>query len=172
MSQAPKFVKVEDLPKPFNSWQAIQSVSHVEQSDLAKLKEREAAIVINHLQNLLNMAQKQEAYVVSNIGELTEKKRELEKDLEVITSLKDQKSRTIKFQLADSLFADATVDALQSVNIWLSNTLMVEYPLEEAIDMLTIRQNEVSQKEMSIASQRKALKKIITTIQVSNSIFI
>eukprot|EP00834_Sanchytrium_tribonematis_P000061 NODE_2_length_91304_cov_0.692462.p61 type:complete len:170 gc:universal NODE_2_length_91304_cov_0.692462:83298-82789(-) len=166
--EQPRFVKVEDLPSPFNKWQTIQAVQHVEQNLLEKLTESSAAIVINHLQNLLQMAQKQETYTVSTVSELNEKKRELEKDIEVITDLKQQKTLKTKFQLADSLYADGTVEPLQNVNIWLSNTLMVEYPLDDAIKMLEIRQEEVESKKKSIGDQRKLLKKIITTLQVSN----
>ena len=173
MSQEqPRFVKVEDLPKPFNQWQSIHVVKHVDQSLLSEIPEPAVAIVINHLQNLLNMAQKQEGFVVTTLSELTEKKRELEKDIEVITDLKEQKTLKSKFQLADSLFADAIVEPLQNVNIWLSNTLLVEYPLDEAIEMLRQRQAEVDKKLVQAGEQRKIMKKIITTIQVSNFLFI
>eukprot|EP00835_Amoeboradix_gromovi_P000061 NODE_1_length_95616_cov_0.657642.p61 type:complete len:174 gc:universal NODE_1_length_95616_cov_0.657642:48007-48528(+) len=165
--EQPRYVKVEDLPKPFNQWQSIQTVKHVEQHLLSEIPESSVAVVINHLQNLLNMSQKQESYVVSTLSELMEKKRELEKDIEVINDLKIQKPLKTKFQLADSLYADATVEPIQNVNIWLSNTLLVEYPLDEAIEMLKQRQDEVEKKRKTAQDQRKLLKKYITTIQVS-----
>ena len=167
-TEQPRFVKVEDLPKPFNQWQSIQAVKHVDQPLLAKIPESGVAVVINHLQNLLNMAQKQEGFIVSTLSELTEKKRELEKDIEVIADLKAQKTLKTKFMLADSLFAEATVEPLQNVNIWLSNTLLVEYPLDEAIEMLKERQLEVDKKRTQASDSRTIIKKYITTIQVSN----
>ena len=48
----------------------------------------------------------------------------------------DETSTTVKYQLTEATFADAEVVAPESVYLWLGANVMLEYPLDEAKELL------------------------------------
>lgn len=117
------------------------------------------------------------------LGDLNVKIPDIEKNLSIIDFIKetkqydddedDDKGKTIEtnFELNDTLYTRASIDVenLKSVYLWLGAEVMLEYPLEEAINLLNERLlNNKKQLEL-VKEDLEFLKENITTMEVNTA---
>lgn len=96
---------------------------------------------------------------------------EIERTLEIVKTLIEKQHTServqVDFELSDSVYARAAFEMCDRVNLWLGAGVMVEYPIEEAKEVLEssltkCRTNlEETKKELDLAKDR------VTTTEVS-----
>ena len=81
-----------------------------------------------------------EQQALQNKQRLLEKLPDIEKTLEAVEALlaksEDDPAIEVDFELTDGFLAKAALQQVKSVNLWLGAGIMVEYPLEEAQQLL------------------------------------
>ncbi|CCF51534.1 hypothetical protein NDA14_005671 [Ustilago hordei] len=104
---------------------------------------------------------------------LEEKIPDIHKTLQMVNFLKEKKddpeSIETTFELNDTLFAKAKLDPVDSVHLWLGANVMLEYPIDEAISLLT---SKLSGAEKSLASSKEDLdflREQITIMEVNTA---
>lgn len=113
------------------------------------------------------------------LGDLNVKIPDIEKNLDIINHIKetkksdDEEDKIIEtnYELNDTLYTRATIDAskLESVYLWLGAEVMLEYPLDEAIELLNDRlKSNKSQLEL-VKEDLDFLKENITTMEVNTA---
>uniref|UniRef100_A0A1B6C182 Prefoldin subunit 3 n=1 Tax=Clastoptera arizonana TaxID=38151 RepID=A0A1B6C182_9HEMI len=77
--------------------------------------------------------------LVSKRKRLKEQIPELEKNLVVIEMLKKKKTKEFEtqFQLTEHVYLKATIPPTDKVGLWLGANVMLEYTLDEAVEVLT-----------------------------------
>jgi len=80
-----------------------------------------------------------EAKLTQSKASLMAKLPEIQKTLEMLRHLRDLGGESMRtnFALSDTAFVEADVPAPQRVGLWLGANVMVEYEVEEAIQLLT-----------------------------------
>uniref|UniRef100_V5F2I9 Protein tyrosine phosphatase n=1 Tax=Kalmanozyma brasiliensis (strain GHG001) TaxID=1365824 RepID=V5F2I9_KALBG len=104
---------------------------------------------------------------------LEEKIPDIRKTLQMVTFLKDKKddpeSIETTFELNDTLYAKAKLDPVNTVHLWLGANVMLEYPLDEAISLLT---GKLSGAEKSLTTSKEDLdflREQITIMEVNTA---
>ncbi len=86
-----------------------------------------------------------------NISQLRSKIPDIEKNLDTVKMLqkRSEASEDLRthFGITDLCYAEAVIEPTKSVHLWLGANVMVEYPLQDAIDLL----------EKNLASAKKNL---------------
>lgn len=113
------------------------------------------------------------------LGDLNVKIPDIEKNLNIISHIKetkksdDEEDKTIEtnFELNDTLYTRATIDAssLESVYLWLGAEVMLEYPLDEAIELLNDRLKSNTAQLGLVKEDLEFLKENITTMEVNTA---
>ena len=95
--------------------------------------------LLRQLQSLYGKYKFMEAQLVQQQKQLLDKIPEISHALQSVTYIQQQRSDfTVHFELADSLYAQSTIPAgTATVLLWLGANVMLEYPLQEAHDLLT-----------------------------------
>ncbi|OUM54091.1 hypothetical protein BVG19_g3438 [[Candida] boidinii] len=77
----------------------------------------------------------------------------------------------VNYELNDTLYSTATIDTekLDSVGLWLGANVMLEYPLDEAMDMLTERLEIAENSKKVTLEDIEYLRENITTMEVNIS---
>jgi len=89
--------------------------------------------------------------------------------VELLISKKNAKeSINTQFELADHLYAHGVIEEPNTVCLWLGANVMVEYPLEEAKDVLTNNYTVANKNLEQVATDLKFLKAQITTTEVNH----
>eukprot|EP01023_Acetabularia_acetabulum_P037263 TRINITY_DN352_c0_g2_i1.p2 TRINITY_DN352_c0_g2~~TRINITY_DN352_c0_g2_i1.p2 ORF type:complete len:177 (-),score=17.19 TRINITY_DN352_c0_g2_i1:1341-1871(-) len=96
---------------------------------------------------------------------------DLQKALNIVQHLIDQKDKSeemvVDYALADHVFSQARIKDAKTVNLWLGANVMLEYPLEEAKQVLESNSQNC---RTSLDSNRKELDRVkdaITTSEVN-----
>ncbi|TKY84673.1 hypothetical protein EX895_006575 [Sporisorium graminicola] len=104
---------------------------------------------------------------------LEDKIPDIRKTLQMVTFLKDKKdnpeSIETTFELNDTLYAKAKLDPVDTVHLWLGANVMLEYPLDEAISLLT---GKLAGAEKSLESSKEDLdflREQITIMEVNTA---
>ncbi|CBQ74012.1 related to prefoldin subunit 3 [Sporisorium reilianum SRZ2] len=104
---------------------------------------------------------------------LEEKIPDIRKTLQMVTFLKakkdDPESIETTFELNDTLYAKAKLDPVDTVHLWLGANVMLEYPLDEAISLLTAK---LAGAEKSLESSKEDLdflREQITVMEVNTA---
>nr|CDI54369.1 related to prefoldin subunit 3 [Melanopsichium pennsylvanicum 4] len=106
---------------------------------------------------------------------LEDKIPDIRKTLQMVHFLKSKKddpqadSIQTTFELNDTLFAKARLDPVHTVHLWLGANVMLEYPLDEAISLLT---SKLAGAEKSLASSKEDLdflREQITIMEVNTA---
>ncbi|CAO1625094.1 unnamed protein product [Sympodiomycopsis kandeliae] len=104
---------------------------------------------------------------------LEEKIPDINKTLEMVTYLKESSEEgsvlDTYFELHDTMYAKAQIQPVKEVNLWLGANVMLSYPLDEAIELLT---NKLSTAKKSLASTKvdlDFLRDQITTMEVNTA---
>jgi len=98
---------------------------------------------------------------------------ELNKTKEMIQLLKEKRDAQdaeelqTKFLLSEHVYADATLDPVDKVGLWLGANVMLEYPLDEATDIVNENLNHVVKSEKTLSEDLLFLRDQITTTEVS-----
>lgn len=117
------------------------------------------------------------------LADLNVKIPDAEKNLQVIDLLKEKKAnqeesddpsdKTIEtnYELDSTLYTRATIDTekLNSVYLWLGAEVMLEYPLDEAVELLNSRLASHKKQLEMIEEDLEFLKENITTMEVNTS---
>lgn len=107
---------------------------------------------------------------LSNIRQLNTRIPDIENTLKICQTLKSQnKPVETSYQLNDTLFTKAVVETGDSmkVGLWLGADVMLEYPVDEAIDLLT-EKLEKARKDLEISTEdMEFLRENITTMEVN-----
>lgn len=103
---------------------------------------------------------------------------DIEKNLEVINYIKACKAiedadeeLTFSYELNDTLYNKATVDVkkLESVYLWLGAEVMLEYPLDEAVELLSERLSKNQEQKAVVEEDLEFLRENITTMEVNTA---
>jgi len=107
---------------------------------------------------------------------LSEKKRRLESQIPEISStldaikhLLDNNGKTVEtsFQLADAVYAKASIDCTDKVMLWLGANVMLEYDATEAQSLLTNNKENAIKSLEDVRMQLAYLRDQMTTTEVS-----
>jgi prefoldin subunit 5 len=95
---------------------------------------------------------------------------EIEKALDIVKLLIEKQDGgddiTADYELADNVYAKAKLQNVTSVNLWLGAKVMVEYPLEEARDLLETQLNNCRTNIKTQSNNLDLLRENIITTEV------
>ncbi|KIS68496.1 uncharacterized protein UMAG_10576 [Mycosarcoma maydis] len=104
---------------------------------------------------------------------LEEKIPDIRKTLQMVNFLKDKKDDPepieTTFELNDTLYAKATLDPTDTVHLWLGANVMLEYPLDEAISLLTSKLNGAEKSLTTSKEDLDFLREQITIMEVNTA---
>ena len=117
------------------------------------------------------------------LGSLNVKIPDIEKNLEIISYIKQKKIKAqqediddesptkieTNYELNDTLYTRAEIDVenLDSVYLWLGAEVMLEYPIEEAVALLNERLTNNKELLIVVKEDLEFLKENITTLEVN-----
>ncbi len=83
----------------------------------------------------------------------------------------DDKKLEVNYQLNDTVYSKAEIDVkdASSVRLWLGANLMVEYPIDEAIAMLSKRLEDTKKNKQATLEDLEYLRSNITTMEVNTA---
>jgi prefoldin subunit 5 len=108
----------------------------------AYMGEKSLDDVMGELQRRYGQYKRLEAELQQTRIRLSNQLPDVKRSLEAVVMLcekrdsGDETSTTVKYQLTEATFADAEVVAPESVYLWLGANVMLEYPLDEAKELL------------------------------------
>lgn len=70
------------------------------------------------------------------------------------------------FQLSDTVYANAVIKEPQNVCLWLGANVMVEYPIDDAFELLTENKDNAGVNLKSVEEDIQFLRDQITTTEV------
>lgn len=76
---------------------------------------------------------------------------------------------TTHFELHDTLYAKVKVPPVDEVNLWLGANVMLSYPLDEAIELLTTKLAAAKKSLAAAKSDLDFLRDQITTMEVNTA---
>lgn len=113
------------------------------------------------------------------LGDLKIKIPDIEKNLDIINYIKEKKNdedeedKVIEtnYELNDTLYTRASIDTenLDSVFLWLGADVMLEYPLDEAVELLNTRLSSNQTQLKLVKEDLEFLKENITTMEVNTA---
>lgn len=74
-----------------------------------------------------------------------------------------------QFELHDTLYAHATIPPVDHVNLWLGANVMMSYPLDEAIELLTQKLEGARKSKAKAREDLDFLRDQITTMEVNTA---
>lgn len=111
------------------------------------------------------------------LADLNTKIPDIEKNLEVIEHMKytkeesDIKTIEANYELDSTLYTKAVIDEenLDSVYLWLGAEVMLEYPLDEAVELLNVRLKNNKEQLATVKEDLEFLRENITTMEVNTA---
>lgn len=152
--------------------------------NVVKNPEEDFEKVMGMFQERLQQYKYMELSKRQQLGDLNVKIPDIEKNLDIINYIKEKKNDDnddddeddkkfieTNYELSDTLYTRATIDAenLDSVYLWLGADVMLEYPLEEAIDLLNKRLETNTNQLQLVKEDLEFLKENITTMEVNTA---
>ncbi|KAJ2397142.1 hypothetical protein GGI05_000784 [Coemansia sp. RSA 2603] len=106
-------------------------------------------------------------------GSLEQKIPEIEKTLSMVEYLAEQRgsNEPVKtmFEVNDTLYAHAIIPPTETVNLWLGANVMLEYPLDEAQELLATKL-DIAKKNLGETNEDlEFLRDQITTMEVNTA---
>lgn len=132
-------------------------------------------LVFSKFQERLSMYKYMQESKASTVKQLRVRVPDIEHTLQVCETLQQQQDdddddnqMEVNYQLNDTLYTKAVVDTEdKKVGLWLGADVMLEYPVEEAIDLLKER-HKTAQKSLETALEDvEFLRENITTMEVN-----
>lgn len=159
------FRKVEDGKRGIPEAIFIENVEEL-------CRTRKATDVVARLQDLHSKYQYMQSSIAAQRSGLKVKIPDIGSALETVNHLIDKRDASEEateytYQLAENLWAKAAAPPTQSVHLWLGANCMLEYTLEEAVELLST--NEANAKTMlkSLDEDMAFLRDQITTTEVN-----
>ncbi|KAI5960957.1 THI4 [Candida pseudojiufengensis] len=173
----------QSKPRPKNTNpRGIPEAPFIEKVDnIIKDPENEFQSTMSQFQQRLQQYKYMELSKQQQLADLNLKIPDIEKNLDVINHIKeskndeseeeDTKEVTFNYELNDTLYNEATVDVknLSSVYLWLGAEVMLEYSLDEAIELLNERLNKNKEQKKIVEEDLEFLKENITTMEVNTA---
>lgn len=116
------------------------------------------------------------------LADLNVKIPDIEKNLDIIEYLKAKKEAVAEgddeedvietnYELNDTLYTRASINVndTNSVYLWLGAQVMLEYPLDEAVELLKSRLEKNQQQMKNVKEDLQFLKENITTMEVNTA---
>ncbi|RKP09091.1 Prefoldin, subunit 3 [Thamnocephalis sphaerospora] len=129
---------------------------------------------LRHLQEVLSKYRFMEANMLQRKQSMLSKIPEIEKTLQMAKYLEERKASSeepisVQYELHDTLYATARVQPRETVYLWLGANVMLEYPIAEAIALLTDKL-EVSRRRLTHAEEDlEFLRDQITVTEVNTA---
>ncbi|KAI0545970.1 Prefoldin subunit-domain-containing protein [Xylaria curta] len=105
------------------------------------------------------------------IAGLRDKMPDIQKTLDTVRFLKTRTSDSdpieTTFELNDTLYAKATIPPTDEVYLWLGANVMLSYPLDEAVTLLTSKLAAAKQSHSNCEEDLEFLREQITTMEVA-----
>ncbi|KAI8058540.1 Prefoldin subunit 3 [Syncephalis plumigaleata] len=144
-------------------------------SDIRFLQEREGSTEagLRLLQEVLSKYRFMESSMQQRKRSLLSKIPEIKKTLEMAQYLEERKTNevtdpmSVQYELHDTLYARALVQPRDTVYLWLGANVMLEYPITEAITMLTEKLTAAQLKLSHTDEDLEFLRDQITVTEVS-----
>lgn len=93
---------------------------------------------------------------------------ELKNSLQAVKVLKNtSEPRLVDFELGDTLYSKALVEPTQKVHLWLSSSLMLEYDVEEALEVLEKKLSDAQKRVQEIEHDLAFIREQITTTELN-----
>nr|XP_019005366.1 prefoldin subunit [Kwoniella mangroviensis CBS 8507]OCF68827.1 prefoldin subunit [Kwoniella mangroviensis CBS 8507] len=94
---------------------------------------------------------------------------DMEQTLQVVKFLQNEEDKPLKtlFELNDTLFAEAEVTETGEVGLWLGANIMLMYPLQEAIELLTNKLSTAKKSHEETVEDLEFLREQITVMEVN-----
>lgn len=128
----------------------------------------DASQLLGKLREQLQKYQFMEISTQNRIIVLTDKMPDIEKSLETSKFLKEREEPfKTHYELNDTVYAKAEVPTTETVFLWLGANVMLEYPIDEALELL---ESKLTGAESSLESCREDLEFLrenITTMEVN-----
>ncbi|KAK6461720.1 Prefoldin subunit-domain-containing protein [Scheffersomyces coipomensis] len=142
--------------------------------------------VIQSFQERLQQYKYMELSKQQQLADLNIKIPDIEKNLDIINYIKEKKAEeddeedednedgkviVTNYELNDTLYNKASIDVenLNSVYLWLGAEVMLEYPLDEAVELLNDRLKKNNDQLAIIKEDLEFLKENITTMEVNTA---
>ncbi|KAK0554576.1 hypothetical protein OC846_002052 [Tilletia horrida] len=104
---------------------------------------------------------------------LEEKIPDIRKTLQMVEHLKtlkeEEQGMETMFELNDTLYAKAKIQAVETVNLWLGANVMLSYPLDEAIELLRSKLTGAEASLDSAKADLDFLREQITVMEVNTA---
>lgn len=147
--------------------------------DIIKNPEDEFEKVMSAFQERLQQYKYMELSKRQQQNDLNIKIPDIEKNLAVIAHLKqksladddDDTKVELNYELDSTLYTKAEVDTktLDSVYLWLGAEVMLEYPLDEAVELLNNRLANNTEQLVAVKEDLEFLRENITTMEVNTA---
>lgn len=110
-----------------------------------------------------------ESQLLQRKARLLTKLPEIQKARDMVVKLIDAQGQemTMDFELSPNVYSSAKVSDVQTVNLWLGAGVMVEYPLEEARELLETNLSTCKANLATVNSDVDFIKESMTTTEVS-----
>lgn len=129
--------------------------------------------MIKKFQEMIQKYKYMEVTLSRRLSAIREKIPDLSKNLEMVKFLKSKQGTdapvTTNYELNDTLYAQATVDAPEVVYLWLGANVMLEYKLDEAITMLEGKLAKAKETEKFCDEDLDFLRENITVLEVNSA---
>jgi prefoldin subunit 5 len=149
--QAPFVEKVEDYVKNPSDFEQVMTV----------------------FQERLQQYKYMEQSKLNSVKQFKKKIPEIEETLKMVEVLKAkneaQESLETNYQLNDTLFTTAEIEPTDKVLLWLGADVMLEYPVDEAIELLQDRLNTAKSNLLISEEDAEFLRENITTMEVNTA---
>lgn len=126
---------------------------------------------ILELQEGLRQHKQREQQLMVRKARLMSRLPEIKMALEAVLALLDKRDSDkvihTDFELAEHIYAKAALQHVETVNIWLGANVMVEYPLEEAKQLLQQNLDVCQQGLKDTEKEMRSVKDSITITEVS-----
>lgn len=137
----------------------------------AFMQGRTADAVIQELNDRYRQYKMLESQFLQKKIRLHGKLPELQKAVTIVNTLIDKAEKeeelVVDFELSDQVFAKSRVQGLTSLNLWLGAGVMVEYPLDEAKQLLETNLSNCKANIKTNSSNIDFIKDCITVTEVS-----
>jgi prefoldin subunit 5 len=150
--------------------------------DIIKNPETEFEHVMKLFQDRLQQYKYMELSKKQQLGDLKIKIPDIEKNLQIINFIQQRKQESddddedsniiqTNYELNDTLYTKADIDTskLESVYLWLGADVMLDYPLDEAVELLNERLENNNKQLEIVKEDLRFLKENITTMEVNTA---
>ncbi|KAG0748857.1 hypothetical protein G6F57_005345 [Rhizopus arrhizus] len=151
----------------------IPSSPFVERVEDYVSPEEPVEIVLKKFQEAISKYKFMEINLLQRRKVLEEKIPEIEKTIAVVDLLTEKKETQeplyTDFELNDTLYAKAKIEASDSVYLWLGANVMLEYTCEEAKELLTSKLETAKTSRKNTLEDLEFLRSQITTMEVNTA---